>query len=497
MLMDVSEALSSEFRQALADALPDVSQSYSDDEDYGEKRAAWNILTQYRPAGVVQPRSTRDVSTILKIASEYGVEQVSMRSGGHSFEGLSLGGEGGASLVIDMIEMNNITCDSEQHVLHAEGGALLGDVYMQAWEHGQQMIPMGSCVTVGLGGQVQAGGYGHYSRTFGILSDRVIEFELVTADGEIRTVNENVHADLFYALRGSGTGSFGAITKVSLRTNDSPTAVGNFMVRWALKEFDIPDLLKRIQRKCLDAPLSFNPMVMMWLGVLEVSGTILTDDPVERDKVWVDFLEDLPQPTATDFRAQTFIESVRDLGLSQTSAPWYHDLTAVSREGREHLRYMKIKAGFLPAEMPDSFLDDLGALAVTQPDCGVRVQILAMDPDRTPDPDTTSIKVRNFPWLMGMSVWLEASEYDGEEGATAAGVARRPWLTEAYELFYPLCDGGYIGDDDIEEAGNGRDALESYFGNHLPRLQEIKAKYDPRNIFHHPLSIPLPAQTAK
>ncbi|MGB0972053.1 MAG: FAD-binding oxidoreductase [Mycobacterium sp.] len=164
----VSNALSRGLRQALTDALPDVSQSYAEDQDYGEKKAAWNILTQYRPAGVVQPRTARDVSTILKIAAEYGVEQVSVRSGGHSFEGLSLGGEGGDALVIDMIEMNAITSDSEHHVLHAEGGALLGEVYLHAWDNGRQMLPMGSCVTVGLGGQVQAGGYGHYSRTFGI-----------------------------------------------------------------------------------------------------------------------------------------------------------------------------------------------------------------------------------------------------------------------------------------------------------------------------------------
>jgi len=61
----------------------------------------------------VQPRTANDVSTILKIASEYGIDQVIVRSGGHSFERLSLGREDGNALVIDMIEMNNITSDPE------------------------------------------------------------------------------------------------------------------------------------------------------------------------------------------------------------------------------------------------------------------------------------------------------------------------------------------------------------------------------------------------
>lgn len=461
---------------------------FNGDEGYDEHTATWNSYTDRRPLGVVQPRTTADISTILKAAKAANIKRVAVRGGGHSFEALGLGGADGA-LVIDVIYMDKISSDPSNDTITAEGGAMLGKVAQYAWDHGKKALPMGTCPSVGLGGQIQCGGYGFYTRTYGTLTDRVIDLEVVTADGEIRHANEHENSDLFFAVRGSGTGSFGVISKVTLRTNDAPTAVACFSIKWKLQEHDIAEVLLGVHKACANAPLSVNPMVVIWLGVLEISGTILAQTATERDSVWANFVSQLAKADEATIVPRDFIDTVVDIGVTQTSAPWYADLKSLKREGAEHKRFMKIKAGFVPELLSDQFLKELGALALTQPTSGVRVQLLGLNPNFKPEVDTTSIKVRGAPWLMGMSVWLPLAEYGGAKGVVAESEARLPWLTKAYELFYPITNGGYLGDDDYDEALHGRDMMKSYYGHHLPRLREVKAKYDADGVFTHPLSV--------
>ncbi|KAA8652825.1 hypothetical protein EYZ11_007203 [Aspergillus tanneri] len=402
------------------DAVPGVPFFVRGDVDYSSKVATWNTLAQPRPLAVAQPASPTEVSAVIAIANSHAIPHLAIRGGGHSFEALSLGGVDGA-LVIDVINMNKIHSDPEHNEITAGG--------------------------VGIGGQIQCGGYGFCTRTFGTLVDRVLSMEVVTADGEIRTVNDKQN-----------------------------TVVGTFLIRWSLDKDDIPTILKQLHNACVSGSTKLNPMIIIWLGCLEVAGVILADTEAERESIWNDLRKNVPKSREAKIKPMDFIDTVWGIGLTQTSAPWCASNSELKREGEEHLRYMKIKAGFISKLMDDKFLEQLAALAVTQPRSGVRVQLLGLDPACMPAQDTTSVKT---------------GEYGGDRGVTVdEGEKRRPWLTTAYELFYPLTAGGYIGDDDIEETVNGRDMMESYYGQHLARLREVKSKYDPRNIFHHPLSIP-------
>jgi FAD/FMN-containing dehydrogenase len=76
------------------------------------------------------------------------------------------------------------------------------------------------------GGFLQGGGFGSLSKKYGIAASNLLEAEVVTADGSIVTANECQHADLFWALRGGGGGTFGVVTKVTLRTYEIPSSVG-------------------------------------------------------------------------------------------------------------------------------------------------------------------------------------------------------------------------------------------------------------------------------
>ena len=77
-------------------------------------------------------------------------------------------------------------------------------------------------MTVGLAGLVQGGGFGSYSKHYGLAAGSLLEAEVVTADGAIRVANACTNADLFWALKGGGGGSFGVVSKLTLRTHDLP-----------------------------------------------------------------------------------------------------------------------------------------------------------------------------------------------------------------------------------------------------------------------------------
>jgi len=96
-------------------------------------------------------------------------------------------------------------------------GARLGDVYATLSGHGRT-IPAGSCASVGVAGLTLGGGQGALTRAHGLTLDMLLAIEIVTADGEIRSVNESSDSDIFWALRGGGNGNFGVVTAFTFQT---------------------------------------------------------------------------------------------------------------------------------------------------------------------------------------------------------------------------------------------------------------------------------------
>lgn len=185
-----------------------------------------------------------------------------------------------------------------------------------------------------------------------------------------------------------------------------------------------------------------------------------------------------------------YLDSVMDMSRNQTSDLWYSYLKSVQREKREHFRFMKIKSGFIREPLNDESIQAIGSFLGTQPSTGVRVQLLALDASDDGMPNT-SLRARHCTWLMGMSVYLTGSDHTEEE-LIPESESRLPWLNQAYNLFRPLSEGAYIGDDDLEEASDLASLMESFYGHHLSRLQKVKGIYDPQNLFNHPPSVPLP-----
>jgi FAD/FMN-containing dehydrogenase len=182
----------------------------------------------------VAARETADVVAAVNFARAHHLRLV-VRGGGHSYQGTSSAPD---SLLIWSRAMNRITlhdafvgarCEGThvpQPAVTIEAGAIWMPVYEAVTTQAGRYVQGGGCTTVGVGGLIQSGGFGSFSKAYGLAAAGLLEAEIVTADGTVRIANACTHADLFWALKGGGGGSLGVVTKLTLRTRELPDRFG-------------------------------------------------------------------------------------------------------------------------------------------------------------------------------------------------------------------------------------------------------------------------------
>jgi FAD/FMN-containing dehydrogenase len=191
---------------------------------------AW---TSQPSAYAVAAKTTGDVVAAVNFARTKNLRLV-VKGGGHSYQGSSNAAD---SLLIWTRQMNAVTlheafvgagCEGHaepQPAVSIEAGAIWGHVYNAVTTNGGRYVQGGGCMTVGVAGLVLGGGFGSYSKAYGLAGASLIEAEVVTADGEVRLANACSNPDLFWALKGGG-GGFGVVTRVILRTHALPEFFG-------------------------------------------------------------------------------------------------------------------------------------------------------------------------------------------------------------------------------------------------------------------------------
>jgi hypothetical protein len=120
-------------------------------------------------------------------------------------------------------------CDEEhapQEAVTVEAGAIWGQVYQAVTTKGGRYVQGGGCMTVGVAGLIQSGGFGSFSKAYGMAAASLLEAEVVTADGEVRIANACTNPDLFWGIKGGGGGSLGVVTRLTVRTHSLPEFFG-------------------------------------------------------------------------------------------------------------------------------------------------------------------------------------------------------------------------------------------------------------------------------
>src|SRR5262249_13685942 len=167
----------------------------------------------------VAAKNADQVSAAVRFARENNLRLV-VKGGGHSYQGTSNAAD---SLLIWTRRMNAITlhdafvasgCGGQQApqgAVTVEPGAIWGQAYDAVTTKGGRYVQGGGCMTVGVAGLIQSGGFGSFSKAYGMAAASLLEAEIVTADGSVRIANACTNPELFWSLKGGGGGSLGVV----------------------------------------------------------------------------------------------------------------------------------------------------------------------------------------------------------------------------------------------------------------------------------------------
>ncbi|WP_225782831.1 FAD-binding oxidoreductase [Xenophilus sp. Marseille-Q4582] len=199
---------------------------------------AWTSSPSVR---AVAARETADVVAAVNFARAHRLRLV-VKGGGHSYQGTSNAPD---SLLVWTRGMREIAMHgafvpqgcagrvAPQRAVSLGAGALWAQAYDAVSTQAGGYVQGGGCMTVGVAGLVQSGGFGSFSRRYGLAAASLLEAEVVTADGQVRVANACTHPELFWGLKGRGGGSLGIVTRLTLRVHELPSTFGavNFKVQ--------------------------------------------------------------------------------------------------------------------------------------------------------------------------------------------------------------------------------------------------------------------------
>ncbi len=235
------------------------------DASYEVHRAVWNGSINRFPAVIARCAGVADVIEAVRFARRTGLT-AAVRSGGHSFPGLSVC-DGG--VVIDLSLMNGVRVDLASRTVRAQAGIRLGELDRETQAFGLA-VPAGIVTHTGLAGLTLGGGIGWLMRKYGLTIDQLISADVVTASGDLLTASDRENPDLFWGLRGGG-GNFGIVTEFEFRLNPVGPEVLAGPIIWPMEQSadvlrfyrdwitDVPDDLTTIVVHRMAPPLEVIP----------------------------------------------------------------------------------------------------------------------------------------------------------------------------------------------------------------------------------------------
>ncbi|HEX3131489.1 MAG TPA: FAD-binding oxidoreductase [Thermoanaerobaculia bacterium] len=220
-----------------------------------ESRTIWNGMIDRKPALVARCLGVADVIACVQFARENDL-LVCMKGGGHNIAGLAIAD---GALMLDMSLMRGVWVEPEKRIAHAQAGCLLGDVDRETQVHGLAAV-LGFVSATGIAGLTLGGGFGYLTRRWGWTSDNVAGMDVVTADGKLVRASSEENADLFWGLRGGG-GNFGVVTGIDYELHPvGPEIVGG-LVAWPASE--APRVLELYRTLSEEAPPELTLVTIM------------------------------------------------------------------------------------------------------------------------------------------------------------------------------------------------------------------------------------------
>ncbi|WP_052417719.1 FAD-binding oxidoreductase [Cellvibrio mixtus] len=444
--------------------------------DYELLRRVYNTRYDHiKPVAVVRCTSVQDVQATLAFARSQKLAIVP-RSGGHGYAGYSTT-EG---IVLDLGQMKSIQVGPGTATIGA--GARLVDIYDQLGAQGVG-IPAGSCPTVGIGGLTLGGGIGIVDRAYGLTCDNLLAAEVVLADGRVIECDAQNHADLFWALRGGGGGNFGVVTRFTFKTHttadittfDSYFDFNDFtrvMSAWQAWPETLPNHIWAQAIPGWNSPSS-SPALQIRVFCI---GSIADMTPH-----WQHFLQ---QAGVTPLWVSQVTEPYRSVMLSgcgELNIPACH--VQGDGQGQYPRNAFAASSDFFAKPIPEEGLLVLKQAILDSQlagNYGMMIMDLMHGAIDELAADETAFVHRGALFSVEYYTWFRAGTANNQVDAAQV------WVNSFRQTLSPWTTGGaYV---------NYIDPLISnyevaYYGANYPRLQQVKATYDPDWLFKIPQGV--------
>ncbi|HET7036170.1 MAG TPA: FAD-binding oxidoreductase [Thermomicrobiaceae bacterium] len=425
---------------------------------YDEARRVHNGMIDKHPALIARCADVADVIAAVNFAREHDV-LLAVRGGGHNGPGLGTCDDG---LVIDLARMNGIRVDPIARTVRVEGGCTLADVDHATHAFGLA-VPLGIASTTGVAGLTLGGGMGHLTRKYGLTIDNLLEVDMVLADSRFVTANADAHADLFWAIRGGG-GNFGVVTSFLFRLHPVSTVYAGPMF-WHLDQAE--DVLRWYGEFQTGSPEELNGSLMMisvppgppfpealhnrtvcaivwcYAGPLEQAEAVFAPIRAEFGPPALDWVGPMPFPAL-----QSMFDAVFPRGIQMYwRADFVKDLPDAANALRaEYAARKPVGASLIGLHPIDGAASRIGSGA-------------------------TAWSYRDARWA---EVFLGASLGPADNGRIVG------WARESWGALHPFSAGGAYVNFMMEEGG---DRVRAAYRGNYDRLAQIKATYDPANLF--------------
>jgi hypothetical protein len=420
---------------------------------------------QVAPQVRVVASSPQAVGSAVRWAKANGVG-FAIRSGGHSYEGFSQNSD----LVIDVRGISTIAVSADRKSVSIGAGASLGSVY-KALAPSHLAIPAGTCFPVGVAGHALGGGFGLLGRPLGLACDNILSMEVVDASGNILHASAQENPDLFWALRGGGNGSFGVVTRFNFRAS-RVNMVAKFAITWNKPVAQAVKIVLAWQQWLGSLP----PAITCTLHLTRESGATIKVHvaglSVESESKLIDEVRRLQKLAGTaDLLSTSTLSFDKAATIFNGGGPSYESVL------------MKAKSDYVTEPLTDqgalALLEGLqkspGEIAVLLDSYGGAINKVASDATAFAHRGNTRFLIQYF------MQWENP----------AASQTNIAMMRTLYAAMRPFVSGqAYVNYCDLDL---GEGYARAYWGDNLPRLRQIKAAFDPNNVFRHAQSVPLSA----
>lgn len=429
-----------------------------EDPRYNSARKVYNAMIDKRPALIARCTDVADVIAGINFGRENRMD-IAVRGGGHNAAGLGVWDN---ALVLDLSPIRYVRVDPKAHEVTVGAGSTWADVDHATHPFGLA-VPTGFISTTGVAGLTLGGGIGYLTRKYGLTIDNLLSADVVLADGTFVTASENENQDLFWAIRGGG-GNFGVVTSFLFRAHPVQTDFAGPML-WDLEQ--APDIMQWYRDFIVHAPDDLNgffaflvvppaPPFPEHLHGRKMCGVVwcYTGPLARAESVFApirsahppafEHVGPVPHPAL-----QSLFDALYPPGLQwYWKADFFNEIS--DQAIAEHLKFAKQ----LPTMWSTMHLYPVNGAA-------------------------GRISNQATPWDYRDTNFAEVIV--GVDPDPANNSRLIEWARSYWEALHPYSAGGAYVNFMMEE---GEDRVKATYRGNYERLAEIKAKYDPENLFH-------------